>query len=190
MKKAEAKKPKATKAPKVEVRIKPSAPILVSSLIPKKADKGPVLPTALFTVGYDGGLTPSALMQIMKDRNLGYVIDTRASTATRVPGWAGPKLKDYFGTRYLSAQTLTDVKATLAGLKCPRAILIRKEEAPGESNFHLEIARMFPVVHLFRDEVIDGHELQRSIDDGDDYECEVPDGPTGSSPDDRISAAG
>jgi len=114
-------------------------------------------------------------MDIMKARDIGYVVDTRPNTATRVPGWSGQKLREAFGTRYRSVQTLSDVKAWIEPVKCPRAIFIRKEEAPGDCNFNLEIARIYPVTHLFRNEAIKGNELQRAIDQGDDYECEIVD---------------
>ena len=172
---------KPAKAPKGEVTIKPSAPILVTSLIPKKAEAATEpttvrdLPTALYTIGYGAGLSVSTLMDIMKARDIGYVVDTRPNTATHVPGWSGQKLREAFGTRYRSVQTLSDVKAWIEPVKCPRAIFIRKEEAPGDCNFNLEIARIYPVTHLFRNEAIKGNELQRAIDQGDDYECEIVD---------------
>lgn len=153
--------PKKITKPKPIKAAKPAAP----------AKAAPVY--TCYTIGYDGGLTPAQLLGIVNEKGIGCVIDTRANLSTRIPGWSAEKLRAFVGTFYRTAQTLPEVLAMVA--KAPTCILIRKEEAPGDNPFHLEIARHIKVTHIFRAETVEGAELQRAIDDGNEYDCEIKD---------------
>ena len=42
--------------------------------------------------------------------------------------------------------------------------MLRKEESPCESPYHLQLAKRVTMTHFFRDEAIDGGSLQAALD--------------------------
>lgn len=193
---AKAKAPKAAKiAPK-------AAPVPVDvAKAEKKAERieaghdaiamalksGPI--SRVLTFGYDGGgngaLQPEHLESLMDAAGIVLAIDTRANDSRGA--WSRAKLREKLGEKYKAALSGAEVYAAIESVvaRTPHAVvLLRKEEAPGDNDFHLEIARSVRVTHLFRNEIIEGADLQRAIDldakEGGDheYDCEVPDAPS------------
>lgn len=141
---------------------------VVADVMPEMPTHDPLsgLSRSVYTIGYDFGLTPDHLDRLMAALDIATVIDTRANTLAR-KGWSGQKLRERLGARYRSAQTLDDVARSIAALapSPSRAVLLlRKETAPGDNAFHLDIAKRVKVTHLWMSEMIDGAALQRALD--------------------------
>jgi hypothetical protein len=84
--------------------------------------------------------------------------------------WAEKALQDTFGAAYKAR--VTTVEAVQAATLGATSVLIRKEEAPADDDFNMQVARTLTVTHLYRNQAIAGAELQRSIDADTDYECQ------------------
>ncbi len=138
----------------------------------------------VFTAGYDGrGFTAAMLGAIMAECRIGKVIDTRIESTTRAHGWSEKALRTALGSAYVVAQGRGAVADAIKAAGRTNVLLLRKEEAPGDSAYALELARMFPTtIHVFRNEYIAGTALQEAIDKdratgGDHaYPCIVEDG--------------
>jgi hypothetical protein len=119
-----------------------------------------------FTIGYGGGLTVGAVAEIMDKRGIKLLIDTRQRNS-KVPGWSFDQTMNVFGGRYRHAGTereIVDIIGQLEKESGGSALFLRREEAPGDSDLHLALARAITVTHFFRDEEVDGAELQAAID--------------------------
>ncbi len=153
-------------------------PMTALAVVPRaevKAEIMPEIPThdplsglsrSVYTIGYAFGLTPEHLDRLLAALDIATVIDTRVNTLAR-KGWSGQKLRERLGVRYRSAQTLTDVAAHLEALApspSHAVLLLRKETAPGDNQFHLDIAKRVKVTHLWMAEMVDGAALQKALD--------------------------
>lgn len=140
--------------------------------------------SAIYTIGYQR-LTPRALERIADALGIELVIDVRSVPSSRKPGFSRGALSALLGDRYeWRGDTLGGRPGpTAAGLTAlarepRRVLLLCLEEAPGDCHRHRTIAvplakRRIAVTHIFRDELIAASELQRAIDDGDEYGCEL-----------------
>jgi uncharacterized protein (DUF488 family) len=139
----------------------------------------------VFSVGYSG-LTPTQLRGMALFLGA-LVIDTRSNPASRKVGFSRKALEQLLGDRYVwmgdtlggrlpkaSEVGLTKIRTWSAAGQ--RTLLLCVEAAPGDCHRHHMIAKQLlpdhDVRHIIDDEVIRASELQRAIDDDDDYECE------------------
>lgn len=146
----------------------------------------------IFSIGYQGDMSPSRLAGILEQLEAD-LVDVRSRPSGRVKrGFARRDLEALLGGRYTwRGDTLGGmgagvrpegldwlVERSAAAALAGRAVAIMcAEEAPGECHRHHQIAlplleRGVVVRHVYRGEVIDADELQRAIDEGDDYVCE------------------
>jgi hypothetical protein len=151
--------------PSTELAVIPRAAVVAD--VPQDAPTDPLfgLSRAVFTIGYEGML-PEHLDRIVAALGITAIVDTRANTLAR-KGWSSNSLRTRFGTRYRTAQTLADVAAHVVNVTKSASgvvLLLRKEKAPGNNAFHLEIAKLFQVTHIFEAEFIDGAALQKALD--------------------------
>lgn len=131
----------------------------------------------IYTIGYSR-LTHEDLAEIVRGLDT-ILIDCRFKPVSRRPGFGGGQLAAALGSRYqahghhlggyghISADGIEFLRSHLGNL-----LLLCKEEAPGDCHRHSDIcAPYFPdAIHIFRDEMFTARELQRAIDDDDDYE--------------------
>jgi uncharacterized protein (DUF488 family) len=142
------------------------------------------MPPAIFSVGYHE-LTPPKLVELVKALDC-VLIDCRSYPSGRVKkGFSKSALAAALGERYewrgdeLGGKGRKVTREGLDRLAADgrRLMLLCAEEAPGECHRHHTIAvpligRGIVVRHIYRDEVIAAPELQRAIDQDDEYEYE------------------
>ena len=137
----------------------------------------------IYTVGYQR-LSQRSLVELCDVLAIQCVIDVRSTPASRRSGFSRGALAASLGSRYewkgdyLGGRGKGPSPAGLDALarEPRRVLLLCLEESPGDCHRHRAIAvtleaRGVPVWHVYRDELIRASELQRSIDDGDDYDC-------------------
>lgn len=135
---------------------------------------------ALYTVGYQR-LAIRELEEILAALRIDLLIDVRSRPFARRPEYRRSALERLLGDRYCwhgdslggrGAGPTTEGRARLKSLAKEKRILIMcMEEAPGECHRH-QLALSIPgAQHIFREELVDAQELQRAIDDDDDYTC-------------------
>ena len=142
----------------------------------------------IYSIGY-ARMTQADLFNLTRALGLDAVIDVRAKPVSRKPGFGGRQLASLLGARYQWAgDTLGGLgaRATSEGLSLLRRseekgrtiALLCLEEAPGDCHRHGAIATaLLPdieVRHIYMPEraIIDASELERSLRDGNDYQCE------------------
>lgn len=141
----------------------------------------------IYTIGY-ARLTPAKLATILDLLRVGELLDTRSSPRTRVAGFGWKQLRDRFPALYEyrgdSLGGRAPIEPTALEWLAQRSreyarpiMLMCMEESPGECHRHHAIALPLAqqgaeVLHIYRSEVIEPQELQRSIDADDDYDCE------------------
>ncbi len=137
----------------------------------------------IYTVGY-AGLSIPELREVLDAFKISLLVDCRTSPKSRIMGFGKAQLERAFGERYTWAGDklggggrTTDAGlswlGSLAAANRP-VMLLCKEEAPGNCHRHHTIAvplsqRGIPVVHVYNNELITAAELQRSIDEDNDY---------------------
>jgi uncharacterized protein (DUF488 family) len=141
----------------------------------------------LFTIGYSA-MNPKQLRRVLDRLKCSTLIDVRsAPRKTRRAGYSRPELESLFGKRYLFAgdelggqiNIQESSLAWLAKRASRRHVAIMcMEERPGNCHRHVAIAlplldrHRVEVRHVCGDEVIKASELERAIQDDDDYEIE------------------
>ena len=142
------------------------------------------MPT-IFSVGYQK-LTPTKLVKLVKDLDC-VLIDCRSYPSGRVKkGFSRLDLTVALGTRYewhgteLGGKGRSVTREGLDRLQADprRLMLLCMEHSPGDCHRHHTIAVALAkegvvVRHIYEDEVIDAPELQRAIDEDDEYEYEA-----------------
>lgn len=184
--------PKAAKKTRAKVA---SAPVVDAPPVVEAPAPAPLVapaapapqPLVLFTVGFEGGISPTRMAEIVTERSIDLVVDIR-SKANSSTAYEIRKLRALWGDRYTTKSQLKGgIAAILPRLKVQgsaRVLLLRKEEAPGDHWASLELGRLaiaakIPCIHLFQNEEVEAIELQRAIDldiqrGGDHYyACDV-----------------
>jgi len=133
----------------------------------------------IYTVGYQK-LTMPRLEWLMARLKIDVLIDVRSEPRSRRPEFNIGRLAQALGARYewrpsLGGFQQIDPTALDALENEPRHVMLMcMEEAPGECHRHFAIAAQLlhrcQVIHVFRDELVDAQELQRSIEVEDEYE--------------------
>jgi len=145
----------------------------------------------LYTIGYDGGLTPEKLSAIMNHLGITVVLDCRSVPSSRIKGWHGTALAKFFGTRYQMqgdqlggrqkgindagiewlAQFITESKET--------PVLLCKEQSPGACHRFERVAMplmerfAIDAIHIFDDQLITTAELDASFKEDREPEFET-----------------
>lgn len=112
----------------------------------------------IYSIGYDGGLTPQILARLLDQLGAG-LVDVRSKPASRYAGFHGTTLAKQFGPRYLHAPDLggmtTIEPRALDALQTTGSnghiLLMCKEHAPGDCHRHSKIA--VPLLATFGVEV-------------------------------------
>lgn len=140
----------------------------------------------IYTVGYQK-LTMPRLEWLMARLKIDVLIDVRSEPRSRRPEFNMSRLAQALGQRYewrpsLGGFQQIDPSASDALVHEPRNVLLMcMEESPGDCHRHFAIATQIctlesegqyavRVIHVYRDELIDAYELQRSISYDDEYE--------------------
>jgi uncharacterized protein (DUF488 family) len=135
----------------------------------------------IFTIGYEGPLTPARLLEIAEALDA-RVFDVRSVPRSRKPGFSKTKLAALLGERYETMGHALGGRApgvTKDGLiqvreaaECGNVILMCMEEAPGDCHRHRTICGPhFPdAVHIFEDELFTARELTQALAAGEDGE--------------------
>lgn len=132
----------------------------------------------LYTIGY-ARLSPSRLREIASGLGT-VVVDCRFNPRSRRPGFGRAQLSQLLGDCYRwEGLTLGGFgNVTQQGIRCVRellrkrpVLLLCKEAEPGDCHRHRDICvRHFPdALHIYEDELIRASELQRAVDDDDEY---------------------
>jgi len=141
---------------------------------------------SVFTIGYEGGLTLETLLNLVREYKITRIVDTRQSTRCKNQAFTGTALAK-LEEAYVCAPSEREVFAAIERFVTREGrsiLLLRKEESPCESPYHLQLAKRVAMTHFFRDEVIDGASLQAALDADErdpsvdhQYECvkEFPD---------------
>lgn len=139
----------------------------------------PSLTTSVYTIGLQSPRGLSDLVAAVKNFQIRTILDTRR-TVKDPQHWE--KLGDTY--RHVGDKKEAILFAICEANRKGACVLLRGAEAPGESLLHLEIAQKVKVAHIFRDELIDGAELQLAIDaDAEvpavdhEYECQLLEAP-------------
>jgi uncharacterized protein (DUF488 family) len=135
----------------------------------------------IFTIGYEGPLTPARLLEIAEGLDA-LVIDVRSVPRSRKPGFSKTKLAALLGPRYVTmghalggrepGVTPNGLIALRTQAKERDVILMCMEEAPGDCHRHRTICGPhFPdAVHIFEDELFTARELTQALAAGEDGE--------------------
>jgi uncharacterized protein (DUF488 family) len=142
----------------------------------------------IMTIGYEKFRSLDEFEELMGLLGVSLVIDVRSVPFSRKPGFMKWALQKRFGKRYrwmgdtlggrgkgVSVDALADLMAI--ALEGYRICLLCLEDAPGKCHRHIQIARqlnralMCDCWHVCGEDVVLASELQRSIDEGTDYEC-------------------
>ena len=130
----------------------------------------------IYTIGY-ARLRPPDLLAAVAALDA-TVLDCRSVPSSRRPGFSRGALGALLGPRYewhpeLGGRQAEVPAAALDALAARpgTSLLLCLEEAPGDCHRHRMIATRLavPVTHLYQHELIDARELQRAIDEDDDY---------------------
>jgi uncharacterized protein (DUF488 family) len=130
----------------------------------------------IYTIGYQR-LAPERLLQIAEGLDA-VIIDVRSIPRSRKRGFGRRSLETLLGRRYQwrgdglgGLGEISPIYIQALRQYQGDAILMCLEEAPGDCHRHWDIcAPHIPdAMHIFRDEIFTARELQRAIDDGDDY---------------------
>lgn len=189
---------RASKRPANDAAPASEAPQSAPPPAPEAPQAAPARAVEIYTLGYDGGLSPAAVDKIVTSRAIDLVVDMRSkpnshtfSVAALRALWGAKytsvrDLKGAFGraVKEDSASTFLDALAGAAAKGNPRVLLLRKEEAPGDSWSAMQTNRLIVLAgltctHLYQHEEVTAAELQKAIDldvtvGGDHYyECTV-----------------
>lgn len=120
------------------------------------------------------------------------VVDVRSVPSSRKKGFSRKALEDALGPFYVFKGDHLGGRAPgviIEGLNWLKTfshntMLLCMEEAPGECHRHHDIAtRLLPsidVTHIYQNELIKASELQRALDEDNDYSCRLFASPTRS----------
>ena len=139
----------------------------------------------IYSIGYSG-LHQVDLVRIVRAMDPAILIDVRTKPHGRCKeGFFRSQLEQALGQRYEwhgdtlgglgDGPTKTGLCLLVARARNADLLLMCKEECPGECHRHHLIAMPLwrdygiNVHHIYQDQLIAAHELQRSIDDDDDY---------------------
>jgi hypothetical protein len=133
----------------------------------------------IYTLGY-AKLPPPRLLTIARFLDAP-VIDVRRSARSRIRGYGPNQLRTLLNERYIWAgDKLGGGQVTAEGLdyvaSLTKGILLCLEHPPGDCHRHHDIAlplerRGISIAHIFEDELVSPIELQRAIDEDDEYEA-------------------
>ena len=142
----------------------------------------------IYSIGY-AALTPERLDAIASHFQA-VVVDVRSIPTSRHRGFGGRQLAALLGPgRYVwkgdvlggrPPGVLPEGLAFLRALEPDQNVLLLcMEEAPGDCHRHRAIAlALLPeidVVHICQDELVDASELQRAIEEDDEYDADLLD---------------
>lgn len=143
----------------------------------------------IYSVGYQK-MTPQGLVKLCDKLDIGTVVDARSKPVSRRPGFGRRQLEELLTHRYawkgdvlggmapgVTSEGVNYLQKVNSAAEVGHILLLCLEEAPGECHRHHDIAprllkRGIDVHHIFQDHIVKASELQRSIDDDDDYESE------------------
>jgi len=141
----------------------------------------------IYTIGYQR-LEVERLSRIVLTLEL-TLIDARSSPVSRKPGYGSGQLKKLFNEAYehhpeLGGRCAVSDSAVAEMARRNRRgeslLLLCMEHAPAECHRHTDLAMRLlnhdvDCLHICGDEIVRASELERSLVDGDDYECfEIP----------------
>jgi len=143
----------------------------------------------IYTLGFEN-LTPKRVRTIVDGLGVTMIIDCRSVPTSRIPTFSMTSLQAEYGTRYIwkgeilggrqTGQKQTGVKWLAEFMRDSKQVplLLCKEESPGACHRHFNIALPLlrrtgiNALHICDTEVIQASELQRAIDEDNDYTYE------------------
>lgn len=139
----------------------------------------------IYTVGYGRMESPDVLVRLARKLRAD-VVDVRGSRGRAKPGFGCRQLESFLPTKgigyvwhgdLLGGRTLSQKGINrLVNLdeQSERSqLLLCSEEAPGECHRHKIALKCGEALHVYRNEVIDAHDLEEAIKHDVDYPCET-----------------